>query len=195
MERAVKTLAKKTLWLDSARPTLDHGRMPGRIIVTVLGLLLSTGSAAADERRVGSPLFDRLLGSLLAHSVPEIPVSEAMIRSECMFLDAREPEEFAVSRISGARPVGYERFDPASVADVPRESCLIVYCSIGVRSERIAEKLRTAGFRNVSNLYGGIFEWVNHGRPVVDAAGRPTLRVHAYGRAWGIWLRRGEKVY
>ncbi|RYF52680.1 MAG: rhodanese-like domain-containing protein, partial [Cytophagaceae bacterium] len=35
----------------------------------------------------------------------------------------------------------------------------------------------------------------NQGNPVVDSTGKPTRRVHAYSRTWGIWLNRGEKVY
>jgi len=33
-----------------------------------------------------------------------------------------------------------------------------VYCSLGIRSEVIAKKLKKAGYTNVFNLYGGIFE-------------------------------------
>ncbi|MBI1194042.1 MAG: rhodanese-like domain-containing protein, partial [Bacteroidetes bacterium] len=43
--------------------------------------------------------------------------------------------------------------------------------------------------------YGGIFEWVNAGNSVVDPSGKPTERVHAYNRTWGLFLERGEKVY
>lgn len=50
------------------------------------------------------------------------------------------------------------------------------------------------GFTRVSNLYGGIFEWVNEGHPVVRN-GMPTEEVHAFSKTWGIWLRRGTKVY
>ena len=71
----------------------------------------------------------------------------------------------------------------------------MVCCSVGARSEKIGAQLRQAGFTNVRNLYGGIFEWVNEGQPVVTGANRPTDRVHAYSPTWGIWLKRGQKVY
>ena len=57
------------------------------------------------------------------------------------------------------------------------------------------EKLKAAGYRNVRNLYGSIFEWVNQDNPVVDNQGKPTQKVHAYSRTWGVWLNKGEKVY
>jgi len=41
-----------------------------------------------------------------------------------------------------------------------------------------------AGYTNVSNLSGGIFEWVNQGSNVVDDNKRITLKVHAYGSFW-----------
>ena len=47
------------------------------------------------------------------------------------------------------------------VEDIARESTIVVYCSVGYRSEKIAEELDKLGFTNVSNLYGGIFEWIN----------------------------------
>jgi hypothetical protein len=71
----------------------------------------------------------------------------------------------------------------------------VVYCTVGVRSEKVGEKLKAAGYQNVRNLYGSIFEWVNQGNPVVDNQGKPTQQVHAYSRVWGVWLNKGEKIY
>ncbi len=136
-----------------------------------------------------------MLNGLLSHTVPEIGVQQASReKSSFVFLDAREPKEFAVSHIQGAIPVGYDHFDWQQVAALPKNQPLVVYCSVGYRSEKISEKLRQAGFTNVSNLYGGIFEWVNQGMPVVDAQGE-TKNVHAYDRTWGLWLNKGRKVY
>jgi len=58
----------------------------------------------------------------------------------------------------------------------------------------VSEKLLSAGYQHVSNLYGGIFEWVNQGNPLYNENG-PTSKVHAYSRTWGVWLNKGEKVY
>ena len=48
---------------------------------------------------------------------------------------------------------------------------------------------------NAKNLYGGIFEWKNQDGTVVDDEGSITDSVHAFDRAWGIWLNKGKKVY
>lgn len=69
-----------------------------------------------------------------------------------------------------------------------------MYCSIGYRSEKIAKKLLENGYDNVSNLYGGIFEWANQGNKVYNDYGE-TTKVHAFSRLWSVWLNKGEKVY
>ena len=51
-----------------------------------------------------------------------------------------------------------------------------MYCSIGKRSEKVTQKLKKAGYNNVSNLYGGIFEWVNQGNEVVDTNNKVQIR-------------------
>jgi hypothetical protein len=71
---------------------------------------------------------------------------------------------------------------------------VVVYCSVGYRSEKIAARLREMGFLEVYNLYGGLFEWVNRGNPVYRNE-QATRAVHGYSWTWGIWLRRGKKVY
>jgi hypothetical protein len=72
---------------------------------------------------------------------------------------------------------------------------LVVYCSVGVLSEDIGEKLEALGYTNVKNLYGGIFEWKNKGYPVIDNNGKDTRKVHAYNKRWGQLLTNAEKVY
>jgi len=49
--------------------------------------------------------------------------------------------------------------------------------------------------QNVVNVYGGIFEWVNRGHPVVTGDGTETETVHAYSKSWSMWLTRGNHVY
>ena len=72
---------------------------------------------------------------------------------------------------------------------------MVVYCSVGYRSERIGEKMQKMGFENVSNLYGGIFDWKNQGNTVINLNQEPTDSVHTYNRNWSQWLYNGIKVY
>ncbi len=152
--------------------------------------------AIASFGQVKSGAYRVMLNGLLSHSVPETGVMEAARDSAaCVFLDAREPREYAVSHIAGAISVGYDHFDLENLpTNLSKDQRIVVYCSVGYRSEKVTEKLQKAGFSNVSNLYGGIFEWTNQGLPLVNQTG-VTNEVHAYSRSWGVWLKKGKKVY
>ena len=76
-----------------------------------------------------------------------------------------------------------------------KNSKIVVYCSLGVRSEDVAEKLKKAGYSNVYNLYGGIFEWKNNDLEVLNLNEKPTDSIHIYSKAWSKWLKKGVKVY
>ncbi len=147
------------------------------------------------QKKVNNGSFNSLLKFLLNHDVKEITIPEAVARNNVVFLDAREKKEYDVSHINNAVYVGYDDFNLSRLNNIPKGNEIIVYCSIGKRSEKITEKLSKAGYSNVSNLYGGIFEWVNQGNGVVDLNNKATDKVHAYGRFWGHWLDKGEKVY
>lgn len=77
--------------------------------------------------------------------------------------------------------------------ELDRDQAVLVYCTVGARSQEIGKKLQAAGFSRVYNLYGGIVHWANYGKSL-EAAGKPTTRVHTYSQSWGIWLDRGKKV-
>ena len=136
-----------------------------------------------------------MLQGLVKGTVPFVSVAQLRHQPALVLLDTRAPAEFAVSHLRGARWVGYDEFSLAAVRDIPLDAPIVVYCSVGVRSEQIGAKLKQAGYTRVRNLYGGIFEWVNESQPVFTSANQPTDSVHAYSPTWGIWLQRGQKVY
>ena len=142
--------------------------------------------------------YDIMLDGIYQESVPLIS-SKALHKKltdneELILLDTRTTEEYKVSHLQGAHYVGYDEFKIGKLQNIPKDAQVVVYCSVGYRSKKIGEKLQQAGFTNVHNLYGGIFEWVNEGYAVYDATGE-TTKVHAYSKTWGIWLRKGDKVY
>ena len=91
--------------------------------------------------------------------------------------------------------MGYDSLDLSAMKKVNKNKEVIVYCSVGYRSEKVSEKLEEMGFKNISNLYGGIFEWKNQDQPIVTSESKPTEEIHAFSRVWGIWLNKGTKVY
>ena len=131
-------------------------------------------------------------------SVPYISIQElAMSKSEVIILDAREPKEYDTSHIKNAIYIGYDNFDIATVSKIieNKQVPIVVYCSIGIRSEVIAEKLKKAGHDNVFNLYGGIFNWKNEDFSVYNAKGKETDSIHTFNQEWSKWLKKGVKVY
>ncbi len=164
------------------------------IISGLIGVFLLFPSI--NHAQVKSKSFNSVIRTLLSHNVPEITIDNAVaVSTSHLFLDAREISEYNVSHIANAVFVGYKNFNQTALSKLNKNSPLIVYCSIGKRSEEITAKLLEQGFTNVQNLYGGIFEWVNQGYPVFDLQNKPTVKVHAYGRFWGQFLNKGEKVY
>ena len=160
----------------------------------VLVTLIACSSSSSAQDCVSSGTYNLMLKGLLEHNVPTLCVDSAKVLQTAVFLDAREKEEFEVSSIQGAMPVGYDDFKIRHLKDLPQDTLIVVYCSVGYRSEKVTQKLLKAGYSNVYNLYGGIFEWVNQGNPTYHEE-KVTLKIHAYDRIWGQWLEKGEKVY
>lgn len=103
-------------------------------------------------------------------------------------LDSRELVEFEVSHLPDAKWVGHLDFSMSRVSNIPKSTRIVVYCSIGVRSENIAEKLMATGFSDVWNLYGGIFAWANEQKKLIEQNHKSTLAVHGYNQKWATLL-------
>lgn len=162
------------------------------ILIAVFGLVgFVTGQKPAG--------YNDQLGKMYKNSVELITVddlsSEMKSNKNILLLDTRELNEYKVSHIEGAVCVGCNDFSIDSMEDVPKDTEIVVYCSLGVRSEQIGEKLKEAGYENVKNLYGGIFEWKYQDQVVIDKKGNKTDKVHTYDENWSQWLLKGEKVY
>jgi rhodanese-related sulfurtransferase len=130
-------------------------------------------------------------------TVPYILVSDLKNETEFVLLDAREIKEFNTSHIKNSIFIGFNKFNKKTVlTSVPNKNAkIIVYCSIGLRSEQIGEKLIKMGYNNVRNLYGGIFEWKNNNEQVVDNQNAETQNIHTFSKEWAIYLKKGIKVY
>jgi monothiol glutaredoxin len=71
--------------------------------------------------------------------------------------DVRTPEERAQAAIPGARLLDAEA--AAELEKLPRDTKLVFHCHHGGRSQQAAEHFRGLGFRDVSNVSGGIDAW------------------------------------
>ncbi|RLD29245.1 MAG: rhodanese-like domain-containing protein [Bacteroidetes bacterium] len=166
--------------------------------IKIFYIILSFFTIQFSVAQKKSETLSALLKKYNEQSVPYISVQElAMPKTDAIILDAREMKEYQVSHLKDAIYVGYDFFELDSIKNkLPnKDSQIVVYCSIGVRSEDIAEKLKKVGYKNVFNLYGGIFEWKNNNFTVYDSEEKETENVHTYNETWSKWLTKGEKVY
>ncbi|MAY21130.1 MAG: sulfurtransferase [Erythrobacteraceae bacterium] len=125
----------------------------------------------------------------------------ALDSDEFVLFDVREADEFAVSHLPGAVLV-----DPDITAaefttrfgDSLEGKRAIFYCSVGVRSsnlaDRVAELVEDSTGNAPVNLIGGLFKWRNEGRELVTASGQSTGDIHPYDDYWGRLIEDRETI-
>jgi rhodanese-related sulfurtransferase len=151
---------------------------------------------ANKKPRVKNNAYNLLLKQLLSAKVPSVNVDEICnIENNIIFLDAREAEEYNVSHIAKAINIGFKNFDLKALSNIKKNDSIIIYCSVGYRSEKICTQLISNGFTNVYNLYGGIFEWINNKMEVVNKEGESVKIVHGFSPVWGVWVQHAIKIY
>ena len=89
-------------------------------------------------------------------SAPEL---KAMIDSGATFefVDVRTEMEREIAHIEGSRLIDQAYFDHLMSLD--RDTPIVFQCHHGVRSQQAAEYFWRQGFRNLSNVQGGIDAW------------------------------------
>lgn len=100
-----------------------------------------------------------------------VPVFEKEMKSDSVqLLDVRTPEEYAEGHINGAININVQadKFREMAVKKLSKDSTILVYCRSGKRSLTAAEILTKLGYK-VINLKGGIIDWKENGRPLVDS--------------------------
>jgi rhodanese-related sulfurtransferase len=166
------------------------------IVLLLIGLIIGGFFGIKWIRVFTATDFDAMLNALYSKTVPLIKAEDIADSGEYLFIDTRLLKEYQVSHIEGAVFLNYDKPDYTKIEALPEEQEIIVYCSVGYRSEKIGEELQKRGFKHVKNLYGGIFGWVNSGGKVVDEKGDKTRKVHAYDASWAKWLNdSSEAVY
>lgn len=124
--------------------------------------------------------------------VKEIQVEEILNSGseQYVMIDVRPEAERAVSVIPGA--VSIEEFERDSESFADKK--LVAYCTAGYRSGVYARKKSVDG-PTILNLRGGVLSWCEHEQPLSDTDGKPTHRVHVYGRMWNLVSKPYEGVW
>ncbi|MDQ2918596.1 MAG: ThiF family adenylyltransferase, partial [Verrucomicrobiota bacterium] len=98
----------------------------------------------------------------VATAVPEISVQELKrkldSREDVQLIDVREPNEYEIARIDGAKLIPLGEF-PQRLEELERNAEIVIHCHSGVRSAHAVQLMRKAGFEKAFNLAGGIDAW------------------------------------
>ena len=144
----------------------------------------------------------RAVQQVITSDYPEVPslTTDSLAQrllddtsSKPLLLDARSPEEYAVSHLLGARRVNPNANAYPALDTLAANTPIVVYCSVGYRSIGVTQTLQQQGFTAVANLQGSIFRWANDGRPVYGTGGawRPSIPTTPRGAtSWRIRCTR-----
>lgn len=142
-------------------------------------------SFAVDDWESVHKMVNKVQGDLEYISTDDLFAAfDNDLEAGMIIIDARAPEEFAISHIRLA--INAENVEKvSSIMALPENSgkTIVVYCSVGYRSAILGNRLKKAGFK-VYNLKGSIFKWANEGKPLFKGSDE-THEVHPYDKNWG----------
>jgi sulfur-carrier protein adenylyltransferase/sulfurtransferase len=97
-------------------------------------------------------------------SVEEFAREREAKGDELVLIDVREPHEWEISHIEGARLIPLSQL-PDRLGELDGHAEIVTQCHHGARSMKALEILRGAGFGKVRNLAGGIDAWAERIEP------------------------------
>lgn len=157
----------------------------------LLALLLSNCARPVPTNRpkLSNQLFDKTLTKILPFKTKLVSVEEVYQNlGEVPIFDVRSWEEYTVSHLPTAVWMPYPDVAPDLIRSLAPTDTIILYCTVGYRSDRLGDKLQRMGYSQVYNIYGSIFAWADRDLPLVDSAGLPTNRIHTFNKRWSRWV-------
>ena len=123
-----------------------------------------------DAPTITAPVdYEQFCG--IAADVPAISVHDLKrkrdAREAIQLIDVREPFEFEIARIDGAKLIPLGQL-ANRLHELKQNGQTVVHCHTGMRSAQAVQMLRQSGFTNVYNLEGGIDAWANEIDPAVQ---------------------------
>ena len=83
-----------------------------------------------------------------------------------LLIDVREPYEYQIARIPGARLIPLGEL-PKRLRELDPNAEIIAQCKSGARSQKAVDLMKQHGFKNVRNMIGGITAWSDKVDPSV----------------------------
>lgn len=120
------------------------------LFLTLAGL--SCGQTSAEAQTKTSPdRFEALLA--------EDPTVQ--------LIDVRTPEEYKAGHLANARLINFHSADfTEQLSTLDKNKPVLVYCAVGGRSGKAADKLNKLGFQEVYDLDGGFNAWKASGNKI-----------------------------
>jgi rhodanese-related sulfurtransferase len=130
-------------------------------IVLLLVSIVGTGAFAQSQKR-----------ELLPFEAFEAKLNAA--GKNAQILDARLPEEYVQNHLEGAVSFSIANKDDfeKQSAKLSKDKPTFIYSIGNGRSGVLAEDLRKAGFKDVTEIPGGLSKWIGLGRPVISTTGK-----------------------
>ncbi|HEV8266113.1 MAG TPA: molybdopterin-synthase adenylyltransferase MoeB [Gemmatimonadales bacterium] len=102
------------------------------------------------------------IGAEPAYAGPEIVAHDLNLEwernSELVVVDVREPHEYEIAHIDGAKLIPLGEL-PSRLNELDGHAEIVTHCHHGLRSMKALEILKAAGFAKVRSLKGGIDAW------------------------------------
>jgi molybdopterin/thiamine biosynthesis adenylyltransferase/rhodanese-related sulfurtransferase len=109
------------------------------------------------EQFCGAPSVADTAAQLPSMSAIEL-ATRLKAGNRLQLIDVREPFEWEIARIDGARLVPLSTLE-AAVSTISRDCDIVVHCKAGTRSAQAVRQLIAHGFTRVWDLTGGIASW------------------------------------
>lgn len=113
------------------------------------------------------------LFSVISSDGDALSTAEAKTRLDSgdplFILDVRQPEEFRIAHIMGARLIPLGEL-PRRIKEIPTDCDILCVCASGSRSSVATRQLRAAGYK-AFNLHRGMGGWQYAGYPIKKGNG------------------------
>lgn len=131
--------------------------------LVALSLLSACGNSPSES---GSSETTQATGSI--EQVDAAQFKKLTESPNALVLDVRTAAEVAEGHLPNAVNIDIYGSDfMAKVQQLPKDREILVYCTVGARSQQAADILSKQGFAKVYNLDGGIVAWQRNGFEVV----------------------------
>lgn len=95
--------------------------------------------------------------------------SENVAGNNVQLIDVRTPKEYKAGHLKNAQNIHlYDKDFEQRIDKLDKNKPVFVYCKVGGRSAEAVEIMQAKGFKNITELKGGIDAWQEAGKPVVQ---------------------------